>query len=141
MQAPSGLEHVTNERLARLISYIHHTCEFKQYCHVGTQHDNADWDCFRTLILPEILKTQNQHQGRDSCAYSEVIRSCQHFGCARNKLQFHTVRRTLKLFLLMQDYAWMEYQLLIFGICLLKCFILPITNQRNQRSSAGRLVA
>ena len=23
-----------NKRLARLISYIHHTCEFKQYCHV-----------------------------------------------------------------------------------------------------------
>ena len=24
-----------DKRLARLISYIHHTCEFKQYCHVG----------------------------------------------------------------------------------------------------------
>ena len=35
MQSLSGLEHATNERLARLISYIHHTCEFKQYCHVG----------------------------------------------------------------------------------------------------------
>ena len=24
-----------DKRVARLISYIHHTCEFKQYCHVG----------------------------------------------------------------------------------------------------------
>ena len=24
-----------DKRSARLISYIHHTCEFKQYCHVG----------------------------------------------------------------------------------------------------------
>ena len=24
-----------DKRLARLISYIHHTCDFKQYCHVG----------------------------------------------------------------------------------------------------------
>ena len=24
-----------DKRLARLISYIHHTCEFKRYCHVG----------------------------------------------------------------------------------------------------------
>ena len=24
-----------DKRLARLISYIHHTSEFKQYCHVG----------------------------------------------------------------------------------------------------------
>ena len=26
---------VCDKRLARLISYIHHTCEFKQYCFVG----------------------------------------------------------------------------------------------------------
>ena len=24
-----------DERLARLTSYIHHTCDFRQYCHVG----------------------------------------------------------------------------------------------------------
>ena len=24
-----------DKRLNRLISYIHHTCEYKQYCHVG----------------------------------------------------------------------------------------------------------
>ena len=24
-----------DKRLSRLISYIHHTCEYKQYCHVG----------------------------------------------------------------------------------------------------------
>ena len=29
-----GPEHVTND-LSRLISYIHHTCEYKQYCYVG----------------------------------------------------------------------------------------------------------
>ena len=27
-----------------------------------TQHNNADLDCFKTLILQETLKTQNQHQ-------------------------------------------------------------------------------
>ena len=26
---------VCDKRLSRLISYIHHTCEYKQYCHVG----------------------------------------------------------------------------------------------------------
>ena len=30
-----------DERLARLMSYIHHTCEFEQYCHVG----NAAQQC------------------------------------------------------------------------------------------------
>ena len=42
----------------------------------ATQHNNADWDCFRALILTEMQKTQNQHQG-DCCAFSEVTRLCQ----------------------------------------------------------------
>ena len=60
------------------------------------QHNDADWDCFRTLILPEIWKTQNQHQV-EFCAFSEVTRSCPEVGCARNRLQFHTVQRNLKI--------------------------------------------
>ena len=29
--------------LARLMSYIHHTCEYRQFCYEGErQHDNAD---------------------------------------------------------------------------------------------------
>ena len=37
------------------------------------QHTNADKDCFRILILPEIWKTQNQHQVGPS-VFSEVTR-------------------------------------------------------------------
>ena len=49
--------------LARLISYIHHTSEFRQYC-------------WKTLILQETLRTRSQHQ-EESYAFSEVARSCQ----------------------------------------------------------------
>ena len=49
-----------DKRLDRLISYMHFTSEFKQHCHVGMPDNNADWDCFRTLTLSEILKTQNR---------------------------------------------------------------------------------
>ena len=52
-----------DKRLNRLISYIHHTCEYKQNCHVGNTAKNADWDCFKTLISREILKIQNLLQG------------------------------------------------------------------------------
>ena len=38
-------------------------------------HNNADWDCFKTLTLSGIVKTQNQHQVH-FCACSEVTRSC-----------------------------------------------------------------
>ena len=41
-----------------------------------TQHNNAEEDCFKILILREALKTQNQHQV-DSYAFSEVKRANQ----------------------------------------------------------------
>ena len=45
-----------DKRLARLISYIHFTSEYKQYCHVGNTAQQCRLDCFKTLILQEILK-------------------------------------------------------------------------------------
>ena len=35
-----------DKRLNRLISYIRHTCECKQYCHVVILPNSADWDSF-----------------------------------------------------------------------------------------------
>ena len=80
-----------------------------------TRHNNADWDCFKTLILPEILKTQNRPQV-GFCVSLAVTRLFPLVGCVRNKPQSHTVRQNLKLFLLMQVYAWMEFPLSISGI-------------------------
>ena len=35
----------------------------------NTLHNNAGWDCFGNLTLPEILKTQNQHQSEMLCTF------------------------------------------------------------------------
>ena len=72
-----------DKRLSRLISYIHHTCDYEQYCHVGILKNNADWDCFKTLTSREILRIQNLHQV-EHCAFSEAIRLFQSVGCVRN---------------------------------------------------------
>ena len=52
-----------DRRLARLISYIHHTSDYLQYCHVGNtaQHSTVDWGYLKTRTLLEILKIRNQH--------------------------------------------------------------------------------
>ena len=63
-----------------------------------TQLSNADWDCFRTLILQQTLKTHNRPQV-DSCAYLDVKRLFPKVGCARNRPQSHTVQQKLRLFL------------------------------------------
>ena len=78
-------------RLSRLISYIHHTCDYKQIVTWETLPNNADWDCFKTPILQDILRIQNLHQV-EQCAFSEVIRLFQSVGCVRNKLQFRTLQ-------------------------------------------------
>ena len=41
-----------------------------------TQHNGAGLDYFKTLILQEISKTQNQHQ-EEFCAFSGVTRLSQ----------------------------------------------------------------
>ena len=55
-----------DKRWARLISCIQHTSDFQQYCRVG--NNSANWDCFRTLTLSEILKTQNRLREK-SCIF------------------------------------------------------------------------
>ena len=72
------------KRLCRLISYIHHTCEYKQYCHVVILQNNADLDCFKTPILREILRIQNPLL-EEHCAFLEVIHLFQSVGCARKQ--------------------------------------------------------
>ena len=60
-----------------------------------TLSNNADWDCFKTPILQEILKIQNLHQV-EHCAFLEVTHLDQSVGCVRNKIQFHTVQQNPK---------------------------------------------
>ena len=60
-----------------------------------TLQNNADWDCFKTPILQEILRIQNPHQV-EHCAFSEAIRLFQSAGCLTNKIQFRTVQQNQK---------------------------------------------
>ena len=57
--------------------------------------NNADWDCFKTPILQEILRIQNLRQV-EHCAFLEVIHLFQQVGCVRNKLQFRTAQQNPK---------------------------------------------
>ena len=92
-----------DKRLSLLISYIHHTCDYKQYCHVGnTAKRCRSGLCFQTPILQEILGIQNLNQV-EHCEFSEAIRMFQSVGCRRNKLQLRTVQQNQKSFLCMQN--------------------------------------
>ena len=100
--------------LCRLISYIHHTCEYKQHCHVGNTAKQCRLGLIQTPILQEVLRIQNLHQV-EHCAFWEVIRLFQSVGCVRNKLKFRTVQQNQKSFLWVQDWGWMVSPHLIMG--------------------------
>ena len=85
-----------DKRLARLISYIHHTCEFKQYCHVGNTAQQCRLGLFQDSdFAGDLEDSKNQHRS-ESHAFLAVTRSCQQVGCARNRLQCLIVQRKLK---------------------------------------------
>ena len=93
--------------------------------------NHAGWDCFKTPIVQEILRTQNL-LNVEHCAFLEVIHLFQKVGCVRNKLQFRTVQQnqTSSIFL--------DAGLRLDGIPALDIWDLIVavlhgnTNQRNQ---------
>ena len=76
-----------DKRLSRLISFIHHTCEYKQYCHVGNTAKQCRSELFQNSDFSGDLDDSNPLL-EEHCAFSEVIRLFQYVGCARNKLLF-----------------------------------------------------
>ena len=79
-----------------------------------TLPNHADWDCFKTPILREILRTQNLRQV-ELCSFSEVMRLFQSVGCVRNKLQFRTVQQNQKSFPWTLDWGWTKTRTWFMG--------------------------
>ena len=65
-----------DKRLNRLISYIHHTCEYKQYCHVGNTAKQCRLGLFQDSDFAGDLEDSKSTSGGTLCI-SEVTRSCQ----------------------------------------------------------------
>ena len=85
---------VTNDFVFRSLTFIIHL-KFNSVAMWEPLPNNADWNCFKTPILLEILRTQNLHQV-EHCAFWEAIHLFQSVGCVRNKLQFCTVQQNQK---------------------------------------------
>ena len=72
---------VTKWNFVRLTSYIHNRSSFRQYCHVGNAAEECRLGPFQ----------DSDFAGEAFGAYSGVERSYHFVGCARSKLQSHTV--------------------------------------------------
>ena len=105
-----------DKRLNRLISYIHHTCEYRQYCHVGNTAKQCRLGLFQDSDFAGDLEDSKSTSGGTLCIFWKSYIRSNKLGCVRNKLQFHTVQQNQKSSLWMQDCCWTVFTLLMYGI-------------------------
>ena len=58
-----------DKRLCRLISYIHHTCEYKQYCHVGNTAKQCRLGLFQDSDFAGDLEDSKSTSGGALCVF------------------------------------------------------------------------
>ena len=73
-----------DKRLNRSFSYIHHTSEYKQYCHVAVLHNNADWVCFKVQTFAGDLEDSTTILRRCLVVFLEAEHLFQSIGFARS---------------------------------------------------------
>ena len=109
----NGPERVTNAKHVWSHTFITHV-NSNSIVMWEIQLNNADWDCFKTPILQDTLKTQNRHQV-DSCAYGSHTFVPISWMCKKQFSVSHSSTEAENISLSMQVHAWMEFQLLVFG--------------------------
>ena len=106
-------------------TFLHpsHTRDYRQYCHVGKHSTTLSIGVISGLwFLLEIFKIRNQHL-EEFCVFLVLAHLRPSVGCARSKLQYHTVPQNLKLYHWMLDCAWTVYLLFICGTLQWRCCV------------------
>ena len=102
------IDKARDKRLARLISYIHHTSEYRQYWYVGNTAQQCRLGLFQDTDFAGDLDVSKSTSGGVLC----IFRSHTFVPtCARDKLQFDTPLQKRQEFVLMQVYAWTVFPL------------------------------
>ena len=84
-----------DKRLNRLISYIHHTCEYKQYCHVGNTAKQCRLGLIQDSDFAGDLEDSKSTSGGTLCVFGSHTFVPISWMC-KNKLLFLTVQQNLK---------------------------------------------
>ena len=120
-----------NKRLARLISCIHHTCEYWQYCYVTNTAQQRRLGLFQDSDFAGDLEDSKSTSRRVLCIFRShtflpISLMC---WCARKQTSVSHSSTEGEIILLTQAYGWTVSQLWIFGIWWWKCFIATKTNR------------
>ena len=92
-----------DRRLAHLISYIHHTSDYRQYCHVGNTAQQCRLELFQDSDFARDLEDSKSTSGGILCIFGSHTFVPTSWMCEKQT-------SVSKLFLLMQVYAGMEFR-------------------------------
>ena len=109
---------VCDQRLGRLISYIHRTCEYRQYCHVGNTAQQCTLGLFQDSDFARDLEDSKSTSGGILCVRKPNVRT--------NKLDVEGTNLSFTQFYRsLGDLSRCKFTfpLSIFEIQWLKCFI------------------
>ena len=79
-----------DKRLSRLISCIHHTCEYKQYCHVGNNAKHCRLGLFQDFDFAGELEESKSTSGGTFCIFGSHTFVPISWMCKEHRLQFRT---------------------------------------------------
>ena len=105
-----------DKRLNRLISKIHHTSEYKQYCHMGNTAKQCRLGLFQDSDFAGDLEDSKSTSGGTLCIFGSHTFVLISWIVARNKHQFLTVQQNLKLSVWTRNWDWMVCLLWNYGI-------------------------
>ena len=120
-----------DKRLSRLISYIHHTCECKQYCYVGNTAKQCRLGLFQDSDFAgdlEDSKSTVRSWGFKIYCHTFVPRS---WMCKKQTSVSHSSTES-ETFLWMRDWGWMVFPHLIYGIWSLQFLGTRISTIKNR---------
>ena len=92
-----------DKRLFRLISYIHHTCEYKQYCHMGNTVKQCRLGLFQDLDIAGDLEDSKSTSGRNIVRFWKSYVCSNKLDVQETNMQFLTVQQNQKSSLWMPD--------------------------------------
>ena len=116
-----------DKRLARLISYLHHTSEYWQYCHVGNTAQQCRLGLFQNSDFAWDLEDSKSASGGTLCVFGSHTFVPISWMCKKQTSVPHGFTRWMVV------YEWVVSLPLICGIWLLKCYFRRITRNHQPR--------
>ena len=104
-----------DKRLNRLISYIHRTCEYRQYCHVGNTAKQCRLGLFQDSDFAGDLEDSKSTSVRTLCDFGSHTFVPISWMFKKQTSVSHRSTES-ETFLWMQDWGWTVFQHLIYGI-------------------------